>query len=71
MRESDQVNALDKMAKILGLYRDADTDRGKAVAINQVTVVLSHGQGRTSTETHQVVDGAAQMLGPSEEEPSR
>ncbi len=73
VRVSDQVNALDKMAKILGLYRDADTDRGKAVAISQITVVLTGGR----TEMHEVaqyppdgvIEGKRQALPQDETDP--
>lgn len=56
VRPSDKVAALDKMAKILGLYREPDRD-SQSTQITQVTVILDHGQGGTATETHQIVDG--------------
>ena len=44
VRPSDKVAALDKMAKILGLYRDPEKDRdAQAVQITKVTVVLVQG----------------------------
>ena len=44
VRPSDKVAALDKMAKILGLYRDPEKDRdSQAVQITRVTVVLDQG----------------------------
>jgi len=46
VRPSDKVAALDKMAKILGLYRDPEKDRdAQAVQITKVTVVLDQGHG--------------------------
>mgnify|MGYP000126649006 CR=1 FL=1 len=46
VRPSDKVAALDKMAKILGLYRDPEKDRdARAVQITKVTVVLDQGHG--------------------------
>jgi hypothetical protein len=46
VRPSDKVAALDKMAKILGLYRDPEKDRdAQAVQITKVTVVLDRGHG--------------------------
>ena len=64
LRWSDKVAALDKMAKILGLYRDTEVQQPRA-AITQVTVVLHHGAGGTSTESRRIVDGAGRMLEPS------
>ena len=44
VRPSDKVAALDKMAKILGLYRDPEKDwDAQAVQITKVTVVLDQG----------------------------
>ena len=40
LRWSDKVAALDKMAKILGLYKEADSQLQRPAAITQVTVVL-------------------------------
>ena len=42
LRWADKVAALDKMAKLLGLYRDVEDERPRAV-ITHVTVVLDHG----------------------------
>ena len=43
LRWSDKVSALDKMAKILGLYKEQDDGRARPVAITQVTVILDRG----------------------------
>lgn len=45
LRWADKVAALDKMAKILGLYRDAEAEAPRQV-ITHVTVVLDHGEGK-------------------------
>lgn len=43
VRVRDQVAALDKLAKVLGLYRDADDrDRSRA-PVTQIVVMLNHG----------------------------
>mgnify|MGYP001575206697 CR=1 FL=1 len=55
IRPSDQVAALDKMAKILGLYRDVDVDRPRQV-ITHVTVVLDHGGGPPGRIEGEIVD---------------
>ena len=52
VRPADKIAALDKMSKILGLYRDDQGDRDQRPVVTQVTVVLNHGQGGTATETH-------------------
>ena len=70
VRPADKVSALDKMGKILGLYRDNRPD-GVQVQITKVTVVLNHGPDGVTTETRQVVDGAGRVLEPPEEEPSK
>ena len=57
IRPADQVAALDKMAKILGLYRDAEGDRHERPAITHVTVVLSHGGDRSERVEERVVEG--------------
>ena len=56
IRPADKVAALDKMAKVLGLYRDGRSDRDQRPVVTQVTVVLNHGRGGTATETQRVVD---------------
>ena len=40
VRASDKVAALDKVAKILGLYKETDSQLQRPAAITQVTVVL-------------------------------
>ncbi|HAI99299.1 MAG TPA: hypothetical protein DCL97_01390, partial [Dehalococcoidia bacterium] len=48
VRPSDEIAALDEMAKILGLYRDDDKNRDTdSVPISKVTVVLDRGHGQT------------------------
>ena len=57
VRPSDEIAALDEMAKILGLYRDDDKNRDTdSVPISKVTVVLDRGHGQTESERHQVAD---------------
>jgi hypothetical protein len=47
VRPADKVAALDKMAKVLGLYRDERADRDQRPVVTNVTVVLNHAaQGR-------------------------
>jgi len=73
VRASDKTAALDKLAKIAGLYRDADSNRDqRLVQVTQVTVILDRGNGVTETETQErkVVEGAGRVLESSEEEPS-
>ena len=68
VRASDKIAAIDKMAKIGGLYRDSRKDP-ESVRITQVTVVLNHNSGETRRETHQLntpppgtVDGESQIV---------
>ena len=68
VRPSDKVAALDKMAKAVGMYREPERDH-HPIRISQVTVVLNHGAGRTTTETqqidpppHNVIDGESRIL---------
>ena len=53
LRWADKVAALDKMAKLLGLYRDGEDERPRAVITN-ITVVLDHGG---KLESARVVEG--------------
>ena len=47
VRPADKVAALDKMAKVLGLYRDDRSDRDQRPVVTNVNVVLNHAdQGR-------------------------
>ena len=57
VRPSDKVAALDKMAKILGLYKDQDDRDSRPAAITQVTIVLSQG-GKVVEEELRVVEQA-------------
>ena len=43
VRPADKVAALDKMSKILGLYRDDRADRDQRPVVTHVTVVLNRG----------------------------
>mgnify|MGYP001614584710 CR=1 FL=1 len=74
VRASDKVAALDKVAKILGLYKEADTQLQRPAAITQVTVVL-HQAGvaprvvempvsapKEALEGVEVVNGTAESL---------
>lgn len=52
IRASDKIAAIDKMAKIAGIYK---TDKQpQAAPITQITVILNHGTGGRTTETHQL-----------------
>ena len=71
---SNQVNALDKIAKILGLYRDVRQDRDNhPIQVTSVTVMLTVEE----TETHEVaqyppggvVEGESRALPEEPEEP--
>lgn len=43
VRAADKVAALDKMAKVLGLYKEDRRNDERRPAITHITVVLSHG----------------------------
>ena len=69
----DKLGALDRLAKILGLYRDVPDDN-RSVAITQITVVLSHDKEETMEITEpapqRVIDGESRTL-PEESEDSQ
>ena len=57
VRPSDEITALDEMAKMPGLYRYDDKNRDTdLVPISKVTVVLDRGHGQTGSERDQVAD---------------
>ena len=59
IRPADKVAAIDKIAKILGLYRDVEDERPRAVITN-ITVILDHGDSRPvaiSVQPARVVEG--------------
>ena len=60
LRWADKVAALDKMAKLLGLYRDLEEERPRAVITN-ITVVLDHG-GQPSAVSHQLSAGTQPVV---------
>ena len=62
LRWADKVAALDKMAKLLGLYRDGEDERPRAVITN-ITVVLDHGG---KLESARVVEGEKGASPPAE-----
>lgn len=66
VRAADKVAAIDKVAKILGLYRDQEPEGNRAVAITQVTVVLHRDDGSTMREVDMP---AEKQLAPAESEP--
>jgi len=69
IRPSNKVAALDKMAKMLGMYRDDPKDRdNQPVQITKVTVVLTRKEEHVATESREIVDGTSRMLDSSEEE---
>ena len=51
LRWADKVAALDKMAKILGLYKEQDGGRERQAPVTQVTVVLDYGPGHRGEVT--------------------
>jgi hypothetical protein len=56
IRASDQIAALDKLAKLGGLYRDTSRDAPPA-PITQITVVLHHATGGGEGAHGRTVDG--------------
>jgi len=61
-----KVAALDKMAKILGLYAEKQAPDTQ-VPITKVTIILS-GVGKQDADTRPVIDSTSRVLDPSEEE---
>jgi hypothetical protein len=69
LRWADKVAALDKMAKILGLYNNQDAGRPPQVAITQITVILDHS-GQPQVPLRKVVEGVQvvpEVVGDGEE----
>jgi hypothetical protein len=56
IRASDQIAALDKLAKLGGLYRDTSRDAPPA-PITQITVILNHATGGGEGAHGPTVDG--------------
>jgi hypothetical protein len=57
VRPSDEIAALNEMAKMLSRYRYHDKNRDTDLApISKVTVVLDRGHGQTESEGHQVAN---------------
>ena len=66
VRASDKVAALDKVAKILGLYKSDEDRDTRPVPITQVTIILS--QGGQQVEESRIVEQVARPLEPAPEE---
>lgn len=56
----DKMDALDKMAKIVGAYKEPE-HRGDDIRITSVTYVLNHGNGEVEHQTR-TIDGAFEVL---------
>lgn len=67
VRAADKVAALDKVAKILGLYKDNDEIRQRPVAITQITVILDHGDTARARVVEAATDGPEVVPGMEEE----
>ena len=66
VRASDKVAALDKVAKILGLYKDTDERDTRPEPITQVTIILT--QGGKQVEESRIVEQVAKPLEPGLEQ---
>ena len=66
VRDADKTAALDKLAKVTGLYRDDQKDPNQhPINITHVTVVLSHGETETREVTPprpHVIDGESHVV---------
>lgn len=70
VRASDKVNALDKISKVAGFYREDQREPRHPIQVTHVTVMLDHGDGRKTTEDWDVqapvvpgvIDGESHVL---------
>ena len=59
VKASDKVNALDKISKVAGFYREGQREPQHPIQVTHVTVVLDRGDGRKATEEWDVQAPAA------------
>ena len=67
VRAADKIAAVREIGRLAGLYRDDRRDRdNRPIQLTKVTVILDHGDGTKTEETHEigppVVEGESHLL---------